>query len=175
MMLGGLLGFTLFWRITRKRRASQAPHSRFIVFEKGQKRKALHESPHFNWLVGMLYAMLFFWFIPILWWRYGIRISVLLIVLPLILPLLVTATYNTIFPSLSFDRDASLVLGLLLGSLMKGAIGVYIASIDTKLSAKNLLRCGWQKVCSIDAPNGKIARQTGRPNTLQTQTDSAMN
>lgn len=154
----GALVFGGIWWTTRNRwkNDSKLPET-YLLYSKGRYKKAIRKYPCFNWKIGFLYAALFFWIIPLLVWRYGKWITVLLIGIPAAIS---SVIFNWLFlfaTGSAANLGISLMFGWVVGRVISGAVGVYLASKDSELASRHLMRSGWDCFGEVDAQNEKAA------------------
>ena len=104
----------------------------FEILQRGRERKGVKTSESFNWAMGLVYSGGFYLLLPVLIWRYGLWMALILIVVPL-------AIGGGI--GLGLGR---MEIGLLTGFFLRGYGGLIAARNDQRLHRKALLRRGWQ-------------------------------
>lgn len=120
----------------------------FEVLRRGKKLTAILNAQEFSRWAGLMYAGGFYFVAPVLIWRYGILKTIFLIVIP------IGASVGT--SQLIGDMSGT-ALGLLASLILRGWIGVFVASRDLLYYRNTLMRRGWVSVGFELAKNKELA------------------
>lgn len=154
----GVVGFFIAWLTTRKLRAGYKV-GRFFVFSKDENKRVIHKSPHFNWLIGVCYSTLAYLSLPIFLWRYGLRLTLIAFFIPVVLIYVIPMGYNYMASeNYKLAGDSSMLLKMLvIGPILNGYWGVYLAFKDSTYVQDKLSANGWIHLGEIEAPSRKLA------------------
>ena len=100
--------------------------------------------------MGLAYAALFYFSLPLLIWRYGKLLPLLFIAIPFALSLAITSVVSS-------DDLTKFFLGTVLNVIIRAIGGLYIVSNDSKLYRQTLLSRGWEMIGSCEASTKKSA------------------
>ena len=134
----------------RPKTKSETSGTTYDIMERSGKRIALQNPSNISWLMGLMYATLFYCSLPVLIWRYGKALSLLFIVTPFALSFAITCIVSS-------DGGTKFFLGIVLKVIIRAIGGLIIVSNDTKLYRKALVSRGWEMKGSSKATSRKNA------------------
>jgi hypothetical protein len=120
----------------------------FEVLRRGEKLTAILNPQYFSRWAGLMYAGGFYFVAPVLIWRYGILKTLFLIVIPIGVGVGISQFVGDMI---------GVSLGFLASLIMRGWIGVFVASRDLLYYRNTLVRRGWVSVGFEVAKNKELA------------------
>lgn len=116
----------------------------YHIMERSGEYIALRNPSRLCWLMGVIYAGLFYWSLPVLIWRYGKFRSICLILFPIIISL-IFSYFNA-------------MLGLFFRLVFIALTGLYVVVVyDLKFREQTLLERGWVRIRSYKSSSSKEA------------------
>lgn len=114
---------------------------------------ALRNPPRYKWLMGLMYAGLFYMSLPVLIWRYGKYPSLLLLTIPIGINIGISQVLSYAF-ALNY-----MITGIFLSLFIRAFVALYVVANDMTYRNKALIARGWQLVGSCEVTSRKNAME----------------
>lgn len=145
-----ILFILCWWFIKRQKVMSGSNCTTYDVLERSGKRIALQIQSNISWFMGLIYAALFYYSLPILIWRYGKYYTLLFIATPFLVSFAITIMVTS-------NSSDNFLLGFIFKLVFCPIVGTYIASNDAKIYRKTLFARGWEMLGQCEATSRKKA------------------
>lgn len=156
-----------------RRRVALTPTSaekvvpQYAILQRGEKVAAVRSDQPPRFLMGLLYAMFFYYATPIFIWRYGIVWGIGIIAIPMLADLVVI---NLIEPSRRLDAaEADLMLGVLLMVPIRAYCGLLLSRHDASIVLDCKKKRGWTITQYVRASSKKSAIASLRSHKAATE------
>lgn len=158
----GAIGFLLYWYLRKDtiNIPKQSGTHCYEVFGRSNKLKALDASTAFNWWMGLTFAALFYWSLPLLMVRYGALRGIAFIGVPMGISFGITFAVGEFILPMSFESKFWFGFAILL--YLRTYVGIRIANNDSLYRGKAMLARKWKSIGLFDALSKNQALKLAR-------------
>lgn len=123
----------------------------YEIFTNADEKIALKRRLRISWFIGLIYVVLFYFSLPVLIWRYGLKKGTLLLFLPIFFGIVASSIIGDVGTIERFG------VGIITSSILRTFVGMYIFLNDREILVKTLMSSGWVSIGHCKAKSRKAA------------------